>query len=278
MAEAAKLIRSIHPNTVSLRLAHIVNPVKVAPESDLYVAQPVTFETMRIAKEFAAGKVEVEQYSAQYAEDHQTIPSYLQRTPDLERSILDFGTFRKQRKLPLLRDILDRLHAASDAEYFIYTNVDIALMPHFYVTVALLIRQGFDSIGITRRTISKGYSQLDEIPMMWAQVGENHPGRDCFIWRREVQSQFHLENACIGTGGVGKVLLLGQLCTARKWQEFRDLHVTFHLGNDCKWNENEQDDYRAFNLEELRKVVNYYRSNNLLPNNPVLGFIERKGL
>ena len=40
-------------NKFMLKIAHIINPAKIKKTSDLYLAQPVTFETMRIAKEFA---------------------------------------------------------------------------------------------------------------------------------------------------------------------------------------------------------------------------------
>jgi hypothetical protein len=50
--------------------AHIINPVIVEPTSDLYVAQPVTFETMRIARDFATGQVAVKLLTTQYPEDH----------------------------------------------------------------------------------------------------------------------------------------------------------------------------------------------------------------
>ena len=35
------------------------------------------------------------------------------------------GDFQKEIKLPLIHDILERLYNASDADYLIYTNVDI---------------------------------------------------------------------------------------------------------------------------------------------------------
>jgi hypothetical protein len=33
-------------------IAHIINPVDVGVSSDLFIAQPITFETMRVAREF----------------------------------------------------------------------------------------------------------------------------------------------------------------------------------------------------------------------------------
>ena len=124
-------------------IAHIINPVIVQPTSDLYVAQPVTFETMRVARDFARGKVGVQLLSTQYPEDRAFVPDGFTATPDLERSVLDLASFGIKRKLPLLRDIVARLYeAAPEAEYLIYTNNDIALMPYFYLAVNALIDSG----------------------------------------------------------------------------------------------------------------------------------------
>src|SRR5918996_672574 len=134
------------------RIAHIVNPVAADSSSELYVAQPITFETMKAAREYAKGRVDVTLFSAQFSEDRCVVPAHLTLTPDLERSVLDYGAFQKKRKLPLLCDILERLHNTSDAEYFVYTNVDIALMPTFYVVINHIIDQGHSAFSVTRRT------------------------------------------------------------------------------------------------------------------------------
>jgi len=86
------------------KIAHIINPVIVKESSDLFIAQPITFETMRIAQEFARGHVDVALYSAQYPEDRPIIPEWFQMTPDLDRSILNIGSFHAKRKLPLVKD------------------------------------------------------------------------------------------------------------------------------------------------------------------------------
>jgi len=153
-----------------MRIAHIINPVIVGESSDLFVAQPITFETMRIAQEFARGHVDVALYSAQYPEDRSIVPEWFQITPDLDRSIFEIRSFYKKRKLPLIKDILDRLYDASDADYFIYTNVDIALMPHFYVAVNKIIETGYDAFVINRRTISQEYTNVDQLYLMFSQA------------------------------------------------------------------------------------------------------------
>ncbi|MCR4288341.1 MAG: hypothetical protein NUW09_10065, partial [Deltaproteobacteria bacterium] len=172
------------------KIAHIINPVKAAKTSDLFVAQPVTFETMRVAREFARGKVAVELYTAQYPEDRSFVPDGFQPTRDLDRSVMDLGSFREKRKLPLIKDILDRLYEAVDAEYMIYTNVDIALMPHFYLAVDKFIDEGHDAFVINRRTISGRRKLVKDIPLMYAELGKPHPGHDCFVFRRDAYGKF----------------------------------------------------------------------------------------
>jgi hypothetical protein len=239
-------------------VAHIINPVIVGKESDLFVAQPITFETIRVARDFAQGQVEVDLYSAQYPEDRPLVPAGFQMTPDLERSVLDCGTFQVKRKLPLLKDILDRLYGATQAEYLIYTNVDIALMPHFYLAVDRLITLGYDAFIISRRVIPKTYTHPQDISLMAAQVGEPHVGHDCFVFRRSVYADFFLGNACIGAARVDEVLALNLIYQAQKFKRFADLHLTFHIGNDRVWKSANQADYFAHNESELDRVLKHY--------------------
>ena len=233
----------------------MINPVIVDKASDLYAAQPITFETMKTAKKFAAGKVEVDLFTAQYAEDRALIPDGFHLTPDLERSVLDLGNFQKKRKLPLLADILDRLYAATDAEYLIYTNVDIAVLPYFYVTVNALIEQGYDSFVINRRTVETIYDSPAEIPLMYAEVGNKHPGFDCFVFKREAYPQYKLGGVCLGIPWIDHVLIMNLVCHARNFSVFRKLHATFHLGDSQAWLKEKYADYYAYNKAEAEKVV-----------------------
>jgi hypothetical protein len=103
-----------------LTIAHIVNPVRVPAESDLHVAQPITFETMRRARAHARNDAAVTLVAAQYVEDHESVPHDFVKARDLDRSVLDLGRFERPRKLPLLKDILDRLAEASgDTDYLV---------------------------------------------------------------------------------------------------------------------------------------------------------------
>ena len=237
------------------RIAHVVNPVLVDESSDLFRAQPITFETMRIARDFAGGQVDVELFSAQYPEDRVLVPDDFQPTPDLEESILDHGQFQKRRKLPLLRDILGRLHQATDAEYMIYSNVDIGLLPQFYLTVGRFIEARYDAFVINRRTISREPRSVEQIPRMYAQAGQPHRGWDCFVFRRDAYPQYRLGTICVGAPRVGLALIANLIAHASRFREFTEEHVTFHRGNDRAWGRGQYSDYAAHNAQQVLEII-----------------------
>ena len=93
------------------------------------------------------------------------IPDGFVRTADLERSVMDVGTFETYRRLPLLTDLLARAHESSEADWLIFTNVDISPMPYFYVAVSEWLARGHDALVINRRTISGEWGEVDDIPL-----------------------------------------------------------------------------------------------------------------
>ncbi len=238
------------------RIAHLVHPVVAGPGSDLLTAQPITFETMRVAREFARGQAGVDLFAIQYQDEERIpLPDAFQRAPDLERSVADVGAFQKKRKLALIRDLLDRLYACSQADYFLYTNVDIALQPYFYLTAAALIARGHDAFIINRRTISHRFQRLDEIPLMYAENGEAHRGWDCFLFARRLYPRFQLGDACVGTDWIGRMMITNMAALAARFAVFKNLHATFHIGNDKAWSAGEFRDYAAHNKEQCRRTL-----------------------
>lgn len=234
-------------------IAHIVNPVIVGESSDLYIAQPITFRTMEIARQRARDTVDVELFTAQYAEDRALVPGTFTATPSLSRSVTDVGTFRHPRKLPVLADILDRLYEATEAEYLVYTNVDIGLVPQFYIAVDAFIEDGADAFTINRRTISDRFTSIREIPQMYLEVGKGatHPGNDCFVFRRDVYPKYELGYVCVGMNWVGKTLLNSMGYHARTFRKYADPQLTFHIGDQRTWHDNRWADYRDHNTREM---------------------------
>jgi hypothetical protein len=235
--------------------SHIVNPVYTPRSPDLMRAQPITFETMRRAREFAAPETAVSLFAANYAEDVPIVPPDFIQTPLLDRSVLDFGQFKVARKLPLLGDILGRLYDADTAEYMIYTNVDIALQPHFYSSLQEFTEQGYDAFVINRRTISGQYQTLDQIPLMLLEEGRLHRGWDCFVFRRDCFRHIELGHICIGAPRAGLALLANLEAIARSFRVFEAEYLTFHLGDERGWRDAELADYDDFNTAELTEIL-----------------------
>jgi hypothetical protein len=240
-----------------ISFSHIVNPVPAGEESDLFTAQPITFATMRAARDFSrdiAG-ADVRLYAVQLAgEEEVRVPAVFQRLPGLSRSVGDLKEFATRRKLPLIRDILQALYEADDADYMIYTNADIALQPNFYWTAARMIERGHDAFAVNRRTIPAHYRDTGAIPLMYAELGQEHKGWDCFVFPRAMYPRFRLGLACIGAGWLGRVLLTNMACLAAHFRVFTDLHLTFHVGNETAWRAQRFSDYLAHNRAEWHRV------------------------
>jgi hypothetical protein len=255
---------------MAVKLAHIINPVKVPPTSDLYTAQPITFASMQQAKAFASKQVTVELFTTQYAEDHDLIPDFFTRTPDLERSVLDVAPFDQPRKLPLLADVLERLYNATDAEYLVYTNVDIALMPFFYDAVADLIAQGHDAFAINRRRVSVTYTKVEQLPLLLADIGRPHPGFDCFVFHRSMYPKFKLGNICLGIPFIEATMVYNLVAAAANFRLFGDKHLTVHIGLEVMPARNKQ--YYWHNRKQFNQLLKEIKP-LLIPSN--LPYAER---
>lgn len=245
---------------MSARFVHVINPAKVPPSSSLFMAQPITFESIRVAKEFAAAQgVDVDLVAVNFPEDDEVVPDFFSRPKHLERSVLDCGKFAIERKLPLLADIINAGASSSDAEFMIYTNADIAVVPHFYVSLDQIVRDGFDAFMVTRRTLMKDYETPAQLWRMYADVGEPHPGDDCFVFRREISTNYELGEACIGIKYIARLLAFNLILYSERFDHFTNLHLTFHIGDDRIWDDPKWDDYTMHNAKYFRAAARAHR-------------------
>jgi len=65
----------------SLRIAHLINPVKVGEDRDLFWQQPIVFQTMKHATFHC--DIEVNQYACFYPEDEEIVTEQFWKLPVL---------------------------------------------------------------------------------------------------------------------------------------------------------------------------------------------------
>ncbi len=212
------------------KIVHIINPVKVNESADLYNAQPITFESIIIAKKNAKNSSKITICTTQFEEDKSIIPDEFTILSNLEKSILDIHPQLQGKKLPLIKDILDKTKEVTESDYIIYSNSDIALMPFFYDTVLEYINSNHDAIVINRRRISNIYKDKNQLPLMYAELGKSHPGYDCFIIKKELLQQFILGNICVGIPFIEVALIHNIASFAQNPIYLTDKHLTFHIG------------------------------------------------
>jgi hypothetical protein len=244
-------------NGGKLKISHIINPVLVSEDRELHWQQPITYSTMFSARRFAKKEfgLDVELFATTYPEDEGAVPEGFTRTKNLTRSIQDIREFPLRRKLPLFKDILDRLYESTEADYLIQTNVDIGLMPHFYASVARFINLGYDAFIINKRIISNYYRRVDQIPDMWSEMGTDHNGYDCFVFRRDLYPKFYMGDNCMGIPWSETSLAANMIAFSKNCRVFKQVHLTFHIGDSRTWIP--QEDYRRFNTEAFCNVLTY---------------------
>jgi hypothetical protein len=255
-----------------IRIAHIVNPVKVQEGNKSYldIAQPITFKSMLIAQKYAHDKckdlddkIEISLYTAQFSEDREIIPEGFIITPDIGRSTHDVYKMKNPtKKLPLIGDIINKLYENSDAEYFVYTNADIGVRTDFYVRLTSIIKKGHDGICIHRqdlpKTDEKGILTVDRIDDILNMNCKNeHPGHDCIIFKRDIVPNMSFKRVFVGYPPVGSLIKCQVKNNSKHFHELRSqCRMTFHLGNDKAW-EKSRGEYNRINMDEGKGLYSW---------------------
>jgi len=250
-----------------MRIAHIINPVNAPASSDLYVAQPVTFVSLKkAAAEASVSGIRVALLAACFVEDLPAGPEGFKAFAPLSRSVRDISTDLPEKpKLPLLKDILELLYASSSGcDVLIYTNVDIAVQPHFYSAVKKFVDDGWDSFTINKRIISSKYDSSDRLEEMSREKGKPHLGSDCFVFRRKLFPRLDVGDVCVGKRMFDKALLWNLMAFGKPFRVFRDDFLTFHIGDKKNWasdSDLSNDLFFMHNRAALKKVVGHIEKN-----------------
>jgi hypothetical protein len=210
---------------------------------------------MRVARETGGQQSTVKLLSASFPEDRDYAPPCFDRSEDLTQSVQDFGPFADKRKLPLIREVLEKAYDYSqEGDWLIYSNSDILPLPHFYHTVEKLLQyHQADALVINRRRIGIDYQKVEELPLVWAEMGKSHPGFDCFVFKRKLFSKMSFGNICIGVPFIGVSLAHNLFALAQKPLYFDGLHITVHMG--MLVNPGRPRDTYYHNRREFKKVT-----------------------
>jgi hypothetical protein len=249
-----------------MKIAHIINVVEIKgvhESSYLHVAQPVTVDSMVSAKNHTKSDIEVQLFATKHQNEKINLPSEFTWTKDLSRYCYDvFDTLPKSKNFPLIGDILNNLYNSSNADFFIYTNVDIGVFPNFYDFIKESIDSGLDAFTINRvtmpKTINKTTIGPENYNLVFSQKGLQHPGFDCFVFRREYLSRFSLGSIFIGAPPIGAVLKNQLSRISSRIKYFKSgVRATFHLGNDRDWANPSNPHYIQNCLEAKRQATTF---------------------
>ena len=242
-----------------MKLAHVVNPVKVTEDRDLYWQQPITYKSLNIAQDHALDQgLDLDIYTICYPEDHSVSLGTLDHLllPDLKRSSLELN-FTPERKLPYFKDILDSVCETTDADYIIQTNADIAVQPYFYTLIASLIREGHESFVISKRILPEIdlFKTVEGLPIMYSGIGQPHNGHDCFVFPRKDYKRFLIGDILNGTPWSEATIMFSMIAVCENFSEFMNAHATFHIGDRRIWLPTSYNDYRIHNTNIVGKVL-----------------------
>src|SRR5690606_12448768 len=141
--------------------------------------------------------IAIDLVSAALPEDAPATPEGFIQLPHLERDSTHLRDFRVPRRLPLTLDVIARAREFADADSragtsptIVFTNVDIAVLPHFYTYAAWLVRHEHDVAIINRRGIVDFNDGAEDMPAMMSDYGLIHPGLDCFIFDAAIVDRF----------------------------------------------------------------------------------------
>ncbi len=235
-------------------MAHIINVVKKEENPELFTVQNITINSMLHAKNLSAKAKDISFLSVGFFDNDPVIPSEFKQLPSLKNDTLR-ARVSQNRKLPFIKDILETAMNNSEADYFIYSNTDIAVMPFFYDTIFNYINKGYDGLVINRRRIKDRFIQEEYLEAMYAEVGQSHPGYDCFVIKRTVLKKFILKNLSVGIPPLGNDLFHNVFTFAENPVLFSEKHLTFHIGTTIikDWGEPE---IQKHNYKEYKALLN----------------------
>lgn len=260
-----------------ISFCHIINPFPCPEDSEHGVASKITYESLRLAVDKAQQNgLQVEVKAVVLPGDEDAIKAPASLGGQLSRTIQDIHLLLPQRPYPLIADILNIGAGASSSDYLIFTNMDIAVQPDFYLQLHEIIEKRFEAgtpFTVYRRNIPSRYNRIEQLPEMYRESGEIAYGYDCFVFPRSFAADLDLGSCCIGAAHFDYLLFIAlDAVSGFKVKRINDLPLTFHIGNDIAWSS--QIDYIEHNLQESLAAIQRMRKRVDIPVNSHFAHME----
>lgn len=256
--------------TMPISFCHIINPFSCPENSEHGIASKITFESLRIAVEEARKHgTQVEVNAVVLPGDEIAIKPPAKLAGRLTRTVQDIRPISPKKPFPLISDILRIGAESSNCDYLIFTNMDIAVQPDFYLQLQEIIEKRFEPgtpFIVYRRNIPNHYNSIEQLTEMYRQPGTIAYGYDCFVFPKSYVSQLDLGNCCIGAAHFDYLLFIAlDAVSGFRAKRVNDLPCTFHIGNDITWSS--QINYIEHNLAESLAAIQRMRRRFDVPKN-----------
>ena len=250
-----------------ISFTHLLNPFPARPGSEHAIASRVTWATLRAAHAHAVEQgVAVTCRAVVLPGDESAIEAPCSSTVHLARTVADIADLKPRRPLPLIGDLLKLGAEGATSSHIVFSNMDIAVQPHFYTALhALVDKLGIDVPFTVARTNIDAALADAPLEKLYVAEGSLGHGYDCFVIPSPHVAKLDLGNSCIGAPHFDQLLYMAlDILSAGRVRSFNHEHLTFHLGNDIAWAA--MLDYVEHNLAEaLAAIERMKRSHPVKP-------------
>ena len=165
---------------------HIINPFPSGEETEHGIASKITYASLEVAVQQAKTEgVDVQVSAVLLKGDELSVKSPAILAGVLKRTVQDLYNLRPKKPLPLISDILNMGALSFESSHIIYTNMDIAVQPNFYIKLREVIENFSNENSpfiIYRRNIPSNFNSIDQLSEMYTQEGTISEGFDCFVF------------------------------------------------------------------------------------------------
>jgi hypothetical protein len=261
-----------------ISFTHVLNPFPSKAGSEHATASRVTWQSLRVAHARAAQQgIAVTFRAVILPGDEAAIEPPISETAYLMRTVQDVAKLAPRRLLPLIADILNIGSEAASTSHLIFSNMDIAVQPDFYMSLRDTIagQVGPNTPFTVARTNIDAALADSPLETMYAATGPLGQGYDCFVIPLGMVRALDLGECCIGAPHFDNLLVMElDVLAPDGVKTMSDVHLTFHLGNDIAWAA--MIDYVEHNLAQCLQAISRMRQRYPIANGSLFDRVDKR--